>query len=180
MSNFKLTPGRPFPSIVVPDTQGGKINLNEPNKPADWRVLVVYRGKHCPLCTRYLTELNAIQPKLANMGVDVVAVSADPLEKAQEQLAEVNPTYPVGYGLSIEQMQTLGLYISVPRSLDETDWPFAEPGLFVIDSEGFLQLLDISNVPFARPDLESLVMGIKFIRNPDNGYPIRGTYSSTS
>jgi hypothetical protein len=73
-------------------------------------------------------------------------------------------------------MQTLGLYISNPRSDQETDHPFAEPGLFVINSDGDVQVVDLSNNPFVRPDLLTLVNGLKWIRNPDNNYPIRGTY----
>ena len=35
---------------------------------------------------------------------------------------------------TVEQMQQLGVYISHPRSPQETDHPFAEPGLFVINA----------------------------------------------
>ena len=53
---------------------------------------------------------------------------------------------------------------------------FAEPGLFIINEKGQLQVIDISNGPFVRPELEVLLAGLGFIRNPDNNYPIRGTY----
>ncbi|MDG2609875.1 thioredoxin peroxidase, partial [Vibrio parahaemolyticus] len=69
-------------------------------------------------------------------------------------------------------------YISEPRSEKETDHLFAEPGLFVVNSKGQVQLVDISNGPFARPDLEVLLSGLAFIRNPENDYPIRGTYQA--
>lgn len=71
-------------------------------------------------------------------------------------------------------MKSLGLYISHPRSEQETDHPFAEPGLYVINEHGTLQVVDISNNPFVRPDLENLVSGLEWIRK--NDYPIRGTY----
>ena len=176
MNNFKLAAGETFPAIIVSDTKGGEINLSELNTPNDWRVVVVYRGKHCPICTRYLADLNAIAPKLSELGIDLVAVSADTQEKAKTHMRDVEPAYPVGYGLNIGQMQQLGLYISEPRSPEETDRAFAEPGLFVINDKGQLQVVDITNAPFARPNLESLLMGLGFIRNPDNNYPIRGTY----
>jgi hypothetical protein len=44
--------------------------------------------------------------------------------------------------------------------------------VFVINADGLLQVLDISNAPFSRPDLASLAKGLKFVR--DNNYPIRG------
>lgn len=77
-------------------------------------------------------------------------------------------------------MRELGLYVSDPRSAAETDRPFPEPGLFVINNEGKLQVADISNAPFARPALSSVLMGLSFIKNPDNNYPIRGTHNDRS
>jgi len=73
-------------------------------------------------------------------------------------------------------MKTLGVYISHPRSEKETDHPFAEPGLFVVNTEDTIQVVDLSNNPFARPELEALVSGLRWIRDPKNNYPIRGTY----
>ena len=72
-------------------------------------------------------------------------------------------------------MKSLGLYISNPRSEAETDRPFSEPGLFVINASNQVQLIDISNAPFVRPELNAIINGLAFIRNPDNQYPIRGT-----
>src|SRR5216683_4256925 len=58
---------------------------------------------------------------------------------------------PVGHSLTLDQMRALGLYVSKPRSAQETDRPFPEPGLLVVNSEGKVQIVDISNAPFARP-----------------------------
>jgi hypothetical protein len=72
-------------------------------------------------------------------------------------------------------MRGLGLYVSNPRSPEETDRPFPEPALFVINPKDELQIIDVSNAPFARPDLEALLAGLKFVIA--NDYPIRGTAS---
>jgi hypothetical protein len=73
--------------------------------------------------------------------------------------------FPVAYGLSPDQMRTLGLYISEPRSAQETDRPFAEPGLFVVNPEGKVQIVEISNAPFARPDLPESYMASRLSRS---------------
>lgn len=138
----------------------------------DWQMVVVYRGKHCPICKGYLAELEKVAPEFAKAGVGIVAVSGDPQERARSFTDEIGVTFPVGYGLSVDQMQKLGLYVSQPRSEKETDRPFPEPGLFVINADGLLQVVDISNAPFARPDLARLAKGLQFVR--DNDYPIRG------
>ncbi len=176
MNSMKLAAGESFPKLQVPKLGRGTLTLGEPKQAFDWQLVIVYRGAHCPLCTRYLNELNQLLPQINELGVDVAVVSADSEEKARQHLQQVNPKYDVGYDLTIEQMQSLGLYISNPRSPEETDRPFAEPGLFVINDEGNIQIIDISNAPFARPELKSILMGLNFIRNPDNKYPVRGTY----
>ena len=82
--------------------------------------------------------------------------------------------FPIHHSLSLEQMQQLGLYISNPRSPKETDHPFAEPGVFVINEHGTVQVVDISNNPFVRPSLDVLTSGLAWIRSHE--YPIRGTF----
>jgi peroxiredoxin len=136
-------------------------------------MFVVYRGKHCPLCKKYLKTLDGLRDGLSAAGVTVLAASADPREKAEADVASEGWRFPVGYGLSMDQMRTLGLYVSEPRSPQETDRPFSEPGLFVINPEGRVQIVDISNAPFARPDLAGILNGIKLIQ--ERNYPIRGT-----
>jgi len=166
----KLAAGAAFPAIAVPRLGGGEI---APAMMAGWRLLVVYRGKHCPLCKPYLGTLDKLIEEFAAVGVSVAALSADPEEKAAADVAEHGWRFPLGYDLSIEQMRQLGLYISQPRSPQETDRPFAEPGLFLINPAGEAQIIDISNAPFARPDLASIARAAKRIQDMD--YPIRGT-----
>lgn len=140
-------------------------------------MVVVYRGRHCPLCTKFLNTMAEFRQRLLDIGIDIAAVSGDSKEQLQEHLDRLVVNFPLFHGLTIEQMKRLGLYISTPRSEQETDHPFAEPGLFVINSDGKVQVVEISNNPFARPDMEVLVSGLEWIRSPDNNYPIRGTYA---
>jgi len=166
----KLGAGAAFPDLVVPRLGGGSV---APAAMEGWRLLVVYRGRHCPLCKPYLGTLDKLIEEFAASGVAVVVASADPEEKAQADHAEFGWRFPIGYGLTVAQMQALGLYVSSPRSPQETDRPFAEPGLFLVNPDGQVQLIDISNAPFARPDLAGIARGAKRIQ--EMNYPIRGT-----
>lgn len=168
----KLVAGTTFPSFAWPIVGGGTLDTSAM---PGWRLLVVYRGKHCPLCKRYFKTLDGMLGEFEATGVSVAAVSADPKEKAEVDVAEHAWRFPVGYGLSIDQMRTLGLYISAPRSPQETDRPFAEPGLFLINPAGDTQIVDISNAPFSRPDLQMILNGIKIII--EKSYPVRGTHA---
>ncbi|MEM7434950.1 MAG: redoxin domain-containing protein [Myxococcota bacterium] len=174
MKQQKILAGSPFPTIGVDGLAGPTADIGKPNDGADWKMVVVYRGRHCPLCTKYLNKLEAYKGPLREIGIDLEAVSGDSRAQLESHLEKLEVSFPLYYGLSIEQMQQLGLYISYPRSEKETDHPFAEPGLFVVNTEGEVQVVDISNNPFVRPDIEQMYSGLKWIR--EHNYPIRGTY----
>ncbi len=171
-----LEAGQTFPKTEVAKLGGDTLMLGEPSALYDWQLVVIYRGRHCPLCKKYLAKLEEVKTRFHDNGIDVVVASGDPEERAQAFADELNLSVPVGYGLSIEQMRDLGLYVSDPRSPQETDQPFPEPGVFVINADGRLHIVDISNAPFSRPDLEALAGGLDFIRA--NDYPIRGTHAA--
>ena len=171
MPSTKLKAGDPFPKFTLPAVGGGNIKVGEPQGGNDWQMVVVYRGKHCPICGRYLAKLEQLQSEFFDLKVDVLAVSGDPQEKAEHQVKSGSLTMPVAYDLSLDQMRTLGLYISYPRSSEETDRPFSEPGLFIVNADGKAQVIDISNAPFARPELEMVLHGLEYIRDPEEHYP---------
>jgi peroxiredoxin len=170
----KLSSGGPLPAITLSLVGGGKATLGTPQEEGQWQLVFVYRGLHCPLCKQYLKKLESLKEQFIATGAEILAILGDPAEKAASMVEATGATFAVAYGLSIEQMQDLGLYISNPRSSDETDRPFPEPGMFAVNGEGKVQLIDISNAPFNRSDLRELVETIEWIQ--ENNYPIRGTY----
>ena len=177
MSSIRLSAGKKFPLIECKTFQDETVHLGQPSggSNADWQMVVVYRGRHCPLCTKYLNSLQTYKEALLKNGIDIIAVSADSYEQLQAHQEELNVAFPLAYGLTEKQMKMLGLFISCPRSNQETDHNFAEPGLFVVNEESKVHVADISNNPFVRPELDALVSGLQWIRNPENNYPIRGT-----
>jgi peroxiredoxin len=170
MAPQKLQAGAPMPKLTLPKVGGGEVSLTADG---GWKLVVVYRGKHCPICKTYLKTLDGLLDEFKKIDTDVVAISGDPRDKAESEVQEENWRFATGYDLSPDQMRALGLYISQPRSPQETDRPFPEPGLFVVNPEGKVQIVDISNAPFARPDLTALAKGLRFIQEMQ--YPIRGT-----
>ena len=174
----KLKAGDIFPRINVSTLDGSETELGAASDPSNWKLIIVYRGKHCPICTRYLQELEDHVSDFKRLGVEVIAVSADSQERAKTQTSPVNPSYPVAFDLTIDQMQALGLYISGTRNGIDVEHPFAEPGLFVVNNQGQLQMVDVSNVPFLRPEISAIYKGLKFIRGRTENFPINGTYAA--
>src|SRR5918994_2410658 len=170
MAPVKLQSGSDMPRLSVPKVGGGKLTLGAGE---DWQMVVVYRGKHCPICRTYLKTLDGLLDEFKAIKTDVIAVSGDPQEMAERERRDEGWRFSVAYGLTTDQMRTLGLYISEPRSPQETDRPFPEPGLFLVNPQGKIQIVDVSNAPFARPDLKSVLQGLRFIQ--EKQYPIRGT-----
>ena len=174
MSTSKLSSGSQLPAFTLSLVGGGTVTLGKPQQAVNWQLVFVYRGLHCPLCKQYLQKLESLKDKFLAAGVELVVVSGDPEEKAVAMVESNGLSFPVAYGLSIEQMQDLGLYISHPRSPEETDRPFPEPGMFAVNAEGKVQLIDISNTPFNRSNLDELLGTVEWVK--ENDYPIRGTY----
>ena len=155
--------------MSFPRVGGGHVAVGGPRD--NWTLLVVYRGKHCPRCKKYLNILNGMRADWAEAGFDIAVVSADNLEKAQSDQKEFGWDFALGYDLTEGQMAQLGVYVTEPLSSSEADRRFAEPGTFVIRPDG--SLLSISNGPSARPDLVELLDGMIFTKQNDR--PPRGT-----
>lgn len=174
MTRTKLSSGSRLPAITLPLVGGGKMTLGQPRKKANWQVVCIYRGLHCPICKTYLKKLETLKEKFPATGAEMVAVSGDPESKAKAMVEAAGVTFPVAYGLSIEQMKDLGLSISPPRSPKETDKPFPEPGMSAVNPDDKVRLIDISNTPFNSSSPVELLKTLKWIQ--ENDYPIRGTY----
>lgn len=162
---------QPFPALSLPTISGKSLVLGQPPKD-QWQLLVMYRGLHCPICKKYLGQINDMKADFDKMNVQIIAVSTDPEEKAKTFADESGLKFEVAYDLSVDQARDLGLYISSPLDSAETDQPFAEPGMFFIRPDGGLHFGEVASAPFCRPDLEMIKMGIGVIQEKD--YPARG------
>jgi len=171
MNNAKPAVGQSGGGLDFPSVDGEE-SISVGKFKDRWTMLFVYRGQHCPRCKRFLNKLNKALPAWVDV-MDVVVVSADTQDKAQADKKEHGWNFDLCYGLTETQMRSLGLYVSEPLSEAETTGLFSEPGAFGIRPDGSLMLVDISNGPAARPDLDELLDGMKF--NIENNRPVRGT-----
>lgn len=171
MPTPKPIPGSILKPMTFPKVNGGSITVGGQKK--NWTLLVVYRGKHCPRCKKYLNTLSDMQTQWADAGFDIAVVSADSQVKATADQAEFGWGFDLGYDLSEEQMATLGVYVTEPISPEEADGRFAEPGTFVLRGDGSQIVVAISNGPAVRPELAELLDGMIFNKTKDR--PHRGT-----
>ncbi len=170
----KPTVGAPIPAISVPQLGGGTMSIGGTTD--GWMLFIVYRGRHCGRCKNYLNGLEAMKADWEKAGFTIKIVSADTEERAAADIAEFKWSMDVGYGLSVEQMVTLGLYVTEPTNNGDAVARFAEPGIFCIDPDGNIVVAAISNAPSARPDLAQLLDGMQY--TIANNLPFRGTVSA--
>ncbi|KJS70853.1 MAG: alkyl hydroperoxide reductase [Comamonadaceae bacterium BICA1-1] len=179
MNINSLLPRYPVPALNVPATSGGRFVLGaSPGERFD--LLVFYRGLHCPICTKYLLELERLAPEFGSRGVQVVAISSDTEDRGAQMAEKVHAkAVKFAYGLSLRSARQWGLYVSTSRGktsigIDEPAL-FSEPGVFLVRPDGTLYYGSVQTMPFARPQFQDLLGAIDFAISKD--YPARGEFT---
>lgn len=171
-----LIPRQPVPELELPLVGGGTWKLSE-QSPETFTMVVFYRGLHCPICKGYLGELEKLIDDFRDKGVEVVAVSSDGRERAEQAAQDWGlEKTPIAYDLDLDAARAWGLYISsgIGKSSVGVDEPnlFSEPGLFMIKPDGTLYFGTTQTMPFARPKFADVLWATGFVLEKD--YPARG------
>ncbi|ABE46072.1 peroxiredoxin-like family protein [Polaromonas sp. JS666] len=180
MRTQALMPRYPVPALNVPLTTEGRFVLGASPGPL-FDLVVFYRGLHCPICAKYLLELERLAPEFATRGVQVIAVSSDDEERGKQMADKVKASaVKFAYGLSLKSAREWGLYISASRGKTslgiEEPALFSEPGVFLVRPDGTLYYGAVQTMPFARPQFQDLLGAVDFAIAKD--YPARGEYTA--
>ena len=112
-----------------------------------------------------LTDINDNYEKLVAAGIEVLAISADPSDVSKELESKLGLKFALGCGLTVEQMRTLGLYVSYPTNYIEQTFAFAEPAFFLLNPDNSIRYITISNNPMGgRVNLNYLLMGHSYVQ----------------
>jgi peroxiredoxin len=176
-----LIPRQPVPPLAMNTVAHGPFDLAA-DQPKNFSLVVFYRGLHCPICAKYLLELERLVPEFAKRGVTTLAASGDDVDRARTMAEKLSVSQlRVGYGVSLASARAWGLYISTSRGRTSAgiDEPalFAEPGVFLVRPDGTLYYGAVQTMPFARPNFNDLLGGLDFAI--PNSYPARGEYTGS-
>ncbi|UAB77161.1 AhpC/TSA family protein [Erythrobacter sp. SCSIO 43205] len=170
-----IKPDTNVPALDLPLTIGARYDLSK-QSPENFTLVVMYRGKHCPICKQQLTKLGSKLEEFTKRGINVIAASMDSEERAMVVDKEWETgDLPLAYNMNEETAREWGLYISEAREDSDEPAVFSEPGMFLVRPDGKLAFASVQNAPFTRPPLDELLKGIDFM--VEKGYPTRGTHS---
>ncbi len=174
-----LIPRQKVPALTLPTLDHGEFDLYTDGSERG-TVITFYRGLHCPICAKYLTELEKLTESFAERGVKTIAISSDGEERTRAMQEKIEATgLRFGYGLNLAKAREWGLYISTSRGktsigIEEPEL-FSEPGLFMIQPDGALYYGSVQTMPFVRPHFSELVGALDFAI--EKNYPARGEYT---
>ena len=172
---------RPKPRSESPDLEVETVNGDTwrlgDKSPQNFTMIVAYRGLHCPICRNYLQELDRNATEFEKRGVEVIALSSDDRERAEQAKRDWQiDNLTVGYGLDLDKAREWGLYVSSGRGKTsigiEEPSRFNEPGLFLVRPDKTLYAASYATMPFARPHLDEILRAIDTI--VEKNYPARG------
>ncbi|GGP63092.1 alkyl hydroperoxide reductase [Shewanella algicola] len=103
-----LLNGHQIPAVTLQDVDGTSVDLATlvAQKPT---IFFFYRGGWCPFCNSQMGQLKAIEPKLIEMGFQLVGISPDTPEKMRASLTDQKLDYLLLSDSSLTASQAFGL-----------------------------------------------------------------------
>lgn len=149
-----LAVGEKAPLNTLRDAQSKKVDLQEAleNGPV---ILVFYRGEWCPYCNRHLAALNDIADSLAELNVQLFAISPEKPALLQEMSSKTESHFTflsdsayqtmIGFDLAflpskatrMKYKSVLGVDLSEAHQDDRELLPV--PATYLIDQEGIIR-----------------------------------------
>ncbi len=86
-----------FPDLVLNVVDRGRAKLSE-LADGSWTLVHLYRGEWCPTCQGYFDRVAQARSDIEEVGLRIVAISADPKEKARATRDDHELGFPIAYG----------------------------------------------------------------------------------
>jgi peroxiredoxin len=162
---LEIRTGDAFPPFALAD-QGGTVHRG-PGAPGDSAnratLIYVYRGDFCPFARHELAELTALRPALGRDGVNVIAISADPVARSRMLAYFLRTRIPLLSDARESILRPLGL---VQRHRDgEPD--SAIPAFFILDRAGVVRWLFTSTYYRELPRPAELLAAARSVVNSE-------------
>jgi len=111
-----LKAGDTMPDFVLPDLDGGHIQLAELLQKAPL-VISFYRGGWCPYCSLEMQALQRSLPDIGRAGGQLIAIAPELPEQAEQTRDKGNLTFPLLYDRDNTLARRFGLVFTLPDML---------------------------------------------------------------
>jgi len=113
-----LKPGDKAPDFLGYDQKGKQVELKKllENGPV---IMFFYRGKWCPVCSRYLNNYQDSLKVLTDQGFNVVAITPESIENVEQTVKLHNLTFTVIYDCQEKIMKDYDCMFTVTKAYQE-------------------------------------------------------------
>jgi len=146
-----------FPTITASRVGGGEMTIQE-DLVGRWVVLLFYRGHWCSYCRQQVVDFQRAREHLNELGAEVVALSVDSLEQAQQTVERHRLSFPVLSGLDAHQVEE-----TIGASSNEDPLYLQATG-FVLRPDGTIAVAVYSSGAIGRPVAADTVNLLKYLQ----------------
>ena len=152
--------GDRFPAFALPD-QHGVIHQGPATQGSRATLVYVYRGDYCAFARHEIADLNSMLPQLRKNGVNLIALSADAIDRSKMLSGFLHCDVPL---LSDEHEAVLGpLGLVQHHRNGEPD--NAIPAFFVLDHAGKVRWIFTSPYYRQLPRSDDLIAAVHYVTN---------------
>lgn len=149
---LKLGVGDRFPAFALAD-QSGKIHSGPTSPDTAATLIFVYRGDYCPFARFELADMTAHAEQFRSLGVRLLGISADPVERAKMLSGFLHTEIPLLGDVSEATLGPLGL-VQHHRNGEPDN---AIPAFIILDRAGVVQWIFAPRYYRQLPTVESLL-----------------------
>lgn len=157
-----LRRGKSLPDFHASDESGDPVRSTELHGAA--AVMLFVRGNWCPFCTSQIEDLSVHYKSIVDLGARLILVTPKPLETTRRvaEFFEVEFDFWMDEDLAVTKQLGLLEESGVPPDYrkeygTDTVWPTA----LVVDANGIIRYVDLSNDLTDRPNPESLLRELR-------------------
>lgn len=149
---LSIAVGQRFPAFLLPDQLGATYH-GPALEGADATLIYVYRGDFCPFARFELADLTAHADEFRRARVDVVAISADPIERSKMLAGFLKTSIPLLGDSTEAVLGPLGLVQHHVNGEPDN----AIPAFFVVDRAGVVRWIFTSRYYRELPTISTLL-----------------------
>jgi peroxiredoxin len=154
----RLQNGQVFPSLEIPAVGGGAIQIPQ-SLQGEYGVILIYRGGWCPYCQAQLAGFQRASEKLAETGIEFVALSVDDETTTIGTIEKHKLSFRVGHSADADRVAAVtGAYTNeAPHYLQTTG--------FLLDPDGRILNAVYSSGAIGRLVAEDVVGMVSYLKS---------------